>query len=246
MKSNSPEPNKSKSNSPEPNKSISPEKEFSQKLTFRDYLIASESKSNKPFPISRLIAPLLVQIGLILAVPAQALYTDLTGKTVILQTLPVNPYDVLRGYALNLNYNISRTTTLRRLPGWREWVRRNTLRNRQIAAGSSLYLILQEQQSFNRGVPRAWRPVRVTSDRPNTLPNNQVALKGVYQEGTFNYGLENYIIPEDQRQQISDDLLQAQQSREGRLPPIVVRVKVDPQGKAVPVSIRVRDRNYRF
>jgi uncharacterized membrane-anchored protein len=107
-------------------------------------------------------------------------------------------------------------------------------------------LILQEQQSFNRGVPRAWRPVRVTSDRPNTLPNNQVALKGVYQEGTFNYGLENYIIPEDQRQQISDDLLQAQQSREGRLPPIVVRVKVDPQGKAVPVSIRVRDRNYRF
>ncbi|AFZ24452.1 putative membrane-anchored protein [Cylindrospermum stagnale PCC 7417] len=235
-----------KSNSPEPNKSLSPEKEFSEKLTFRDYLIATEQKANKPLPLYRLVAPLLLQIGLILAVPAQALYTDLTGKTVILQTVPVNPDNVLQGYSLNLDYNISRTSTLRRLPGWREWVRKNSQRNRQVAAGSTLYLILQEQQSFGRGIPRAWRPVRVSSDRPYSLPNNQVALKGAYEDGAINYGLENYYIPDDQRQQINNDVMQAQRTRDGRLPPIVVKVKVDPQGKAVPVSMWVRDRNYRF
>ncbi len=240
MKSNSSESNKSSS------KSLSPEKEFSEKLTFRDYLIASEQTANKPLPLFRLVVPLLLQVGLILSVPAQAMYTDLTGKTVILQTLPVNRNEVLRGYALNLDYSISRPETLRRLPGWRQWVNKNSPKNQRIAEGSSLYLILQEQESFNSGVPRAWRPVRVSSDRPQSLNTNQVALKGAYQQGLINYGLENYYIPEDQRQQISRDLLQAQQNRNGKLPPIVVKVKVDPQGKAAPVSLWVRDRNYRF
>jgi uncharacterized membrane-anchored protein len=235
-----------KSNSADSNKSLSPEKEFSEKLTFGDYITATEQKANKPLPLFRLVVPLLLQVGLILAVPAQALYTDVTGKTVILQTVPIRPDDVLQGYSLNLNYNISRIATLRRLPGWREWVRRNSARNRPVAAGSILYLILQEQQSFSRGIPRAWRPVRIRSDRPNSLANNQVALKGTYQDGVINYGLENYYIPEDQRQQISNDLVRARENRDGRLPPIVVKVKVDPQGKAVPISMWVRDRNYRF
>jgi uncharacterized membrane-anchored protein len=237
------------SNSPESNKSLSPEKEFSEKLTFKDYLRATEQKSNKPLPLARLIIPLLAQIGLILAVPTQALYTDVTGKTVILQTVPVDPNNVLDGYALSLDYNISRLSNLRRLPGWADWVRRNSVRNRQVAQGSTLYLILQEQlqqQSFGRGVPRAWRPIRVSSNRPANLRANQVALKGTYQDGAINYGLENYYIPEDQRQQINNDIIQAQRTRDGKLPPIIVKVKVDPQGNAVPVSMWVRDRNYRF
>lgn len=235
-----------KSNSPNSNQSLSPEKEFSEKLTFKDYLIATEQTANKPTPLFRLIVPLVLQIGLILAIPAQALYTDVTGKTVILQTLPVDPNDVLQGYSLNLDYNISRTGTLRRLPGWQEWVNRNSQQNSLVAAGSTLYLTLQEQQSFGRGIPRAWRPVRVSSNRPNSLPNNQVVLKGTYQEGMINYGLENYYIPEDQRQQINNDIIRSRPTRNGKLPPIVVKVKVDPQGKAVPVSMWVRDRNYRF
>ncbi len=37
-------------------------------------------------PIWRLWVPLLLQTGLILASPAQPFYTQITGKTVILQT----------------------------------------------------------------------------------------------------------------------------------------------------------------
>ncbi|MBD2664368.1 hypothetical protein B6N60_00917 [Richelia sinica FACHB-800] len=227
-------------------KNISPEMEFSEKLTFRDYLRATEQQANKPLPIWRLIAPLMLQVGLILAVPGQALYTGVTGRTVVLQTASINAEDLLQGYNLNLDYNVSRPENLRRVPGWRDWVRRNSLRNGQIAQGSTLYLILQERESFNDGVPRAWRPVRISSSRPVFLPDEQVALRGTYQDGAVNYGLENYNIRESQRRRINEEILEAQQTRSGRRTPIVVRVKVDPQGNAVPESLWIRDRNYRF
>lgn len=234
-------------NFPEENKTLTPEKEFSEKLTFRDYLIATEQKANQPLPIWRLVAPLIAQIGLILAVPGQAMYTEMTGKTVILNTLPAYSNNVLQGSSLLLDYDISRTESLRRLPGWRDWERQNSLRNGRINQGSPLYLILQEQRSFNRrGVPPAWRPVRVSSDLPIYLSNNQVALKGNYQDGLINYGLENYFISDQKRRQINNDLSQLQQRRNGRRSPITVKVKVDPQGNAVPTSMWIGDRNYRF
>ncbi|NES99491.1 MAG: GDYXXLXY domain-containing protein [Sphaerospermopsis sp. SIO1G1] len=233
-------------NSSEQNQTLTPEKEFSEKLTFRDYLIATEQKANQPLPIWRLVAPLVVQVGLILAVPSQAMYTEMTGKTVILQTIPAYSNSILQGSSVTFDYNISRTDTLRRLPGWQDWVEQNSLRNDRINQGSTLYLVLQEQRSFNRGVPPAWRPVRVSSDRPIYLPNNQVALKGNYQDGLVNYGLENYYVSEEQRQQINEDLARLQQSRNRRRTPVTVKVKVDPQGNAVPTSMWIGDRNYRF
>jgi uncharacterized membrane-anchored protein len=235
-----------KNDFPEAKKTLTPEMEFSEKLTFRDYLIATEQKANKPLPIWRLIAPLLFQVGLIMAVPLQAMYTDVTGKMVVLQTTPVEANDVLRGSSLNLDYNISRPETLRRLPGWNNWLRRNSRRGRQIIQGSTLYLILQERRSFDRNELQSWRPIRVSNNRPVYLSNNQVALKGNYQDGLINYGLENYFITDEQRREINNDLAQIQESRNGREEPILVRVKVDPQGNAVPMGLSIRDRNYRF
>jgi len=235
-----------KNDFPESKRTLNPEMEFSEKLSFRDYLIATEQKANKPLPIWRLIAPLLFQVGLIMAVPLQAMYTDVTGKMVVLQTTPVEANDVLRGSSLNLDYNISRPETLRRLPGWNNWLRRNSRRGRQIIQGSTLYLILQERRSFDRNELQSWRPIRVSNNRPVYLSNNQVALKGNYQDGLINYGLENYFITDEQRREINNDLAQIQESRNGREEPILVRVKVDPQGNAVPMGLSIRDRNYRF
>ncbi|MBD2136162.1 GDYXXLXY domain-containing protein [Anabaena sp. FACHB-1237] len=271
------------SKKPETNKTLTPEMEFSEKLTFRDYLIAMEQKENKPLPIWRLVAPLLLQVGLILAVPTQAMYTDVTGKTVILQTTSVNADDILLGNSLNLNYDIDRPQVLRKLPGWNEWVTKNSLRNRQINPGSTLYLILQEQRFSNNSntvisddmdsdfsnentrqntrnifrnnlrnnqgnsnLPRVWRPVRVSSNLPNNLSNNQVALKGRYQGGYINYGLDNYYLSDQEKRQINNNLAQVQDNENGRIDPILVKIKVDPQGNAAPMSMWIGDRNYRF
>ena len=74
----------------------------------------------KRLPAWRLWVPLLLQIGLIAAVPATAVYTFMTGKTVVLQTAPVDPYDLLRGYYQVLSYDISDRTNLEKLPGWKD------------------------------------------------------------------------------------------------------------------------------
>jgi uncharacterized membrane-anchored protein len=105
---------------------------------------------------------------------------------------------------------------------------------------------LQERRSFDRNELQSWRPIRVSNNRPVYLSNNQVALKGNYQDGLINYGLENYFITDEQRREINNDLAQIQESRNGREEPILVRVKVDPQGNAVPMGLSIRDRNYRF
>ncbi|CEJ44025.1 GDYXXLXY domain-containing protein [Umezakia ovalisporum] len=239
-------------------RTLSPELEFSEKLTFRDYLIATEEKANRPLPLWRLLIPLLIQTGIILAVPTQAMYTNFTGRDVILQTLAQDPNNFVQDFYLRLEYNISRVENLRELPGWDDLLRVNKGRNRRLLSGTNLYLILQEQQNLsNRGVPRAWKPVRVSSNLPQSLPRNQVALKGVYQDNAVIYGIETYYLPQEQRQQISNDILQSVQltrkNRGRQIQPITVRVKVDPQGNAVPVSLWVRngktfpmDRNYRF
>ncbi|AUT02972.1 membrane-anchored protein [Nostoc sp. CENA543] len=228
-------------------KTLSPEAEFSKKLTFKDYLTATEQKYNQPLPFWRLFVPLMLQAGLILSVPTQAAYTNLTGREVILQTVASSPENVLQGYALNLDYNIARVSNLRRLPGWNDLVRRNRGRNGRLLSGTDIYVILREQQSFGRGVPRAWRPVRVSDTLPISLPNNQVALRGVYENGVINYGVETFNVAEEQRQLISEDIRRSsRQNRTRQLRPITVKVKVDPQGNAVPMSLWVRDRNYSF
>ncbi|MEB3218565.1 MAG: GDYXXLXY domain-containing protein [Nostocales cyanobacterium 94392] len=192
---------------------------------------------NKPIPILRFLIPLLIQSGFILAIPAQSVQTYLTGKTVILQTVPVDPYNILTGYYQILNYDISVQSTLEKLPGSKDVLK----------DGSSFYVILQEEKTTDEKIPKAWKPVRLSKKLPDSLADNQVALKGKYQYGSIKYGLEQYNIPEDQRNQINDNISQAAQSATQRQPqPIVVEVKIDSQGKAVPVSMWVKERNYRF
>ena len=72
-----------------------------------------------PFRRWRFWIPLILQTALIAAVPAQAVYTHLTGRTVVLKTVPVDPYDLLRGYSQTLAYDISQPNNLKSLPGWK-------------------------------------------------------------------------------------------------------------------------------
>ena len=57
------------------------------------------------------------------------------------------------------------------------------------------------------------------------------------------YGLERYYMPENQRDQINSTITEAQRNNQQSF---VVEVKVNAQGKAIPVSLWVRDRNYKF
>ncbi|WP_414566556.1 MULTISPECIES: GDYXXLXY domain-containing protein [unclassified Anabaena] len=195
----------------------------------------------------RFVIPLLIQAGFILAVPAQAVYTLMTGRTAVLQTVPVDPYDLLRGYSVILNYEISLTSNLKQLPGWTELVKQHPSSHQQfdLESGTNLYVILEEQKSTGE-VPQAWKPVRVSGELPTSLNDNQIALKGISGYNSISYGLETYYIPEDQRNDINNDISTARPLKPGQPQPIVVEVKINPQGNAVPLSMWVRDRRYNF
>jgi uncharacterized membrane-anchored protein len=223
-------------------------------------------------PVWRFWIPILFQTSLILGVPAQAIYTQLTGKTVILQTVPVDPYELLRGYSQTLRYDISSQDSLRKLPGWKELPKQQSHGNKLtfIEPGTHLYVILAEPLApALTKLPQAWKPIAVSIKRPAKLPAHQVALKGLAQPGFIQYGLETYYIPEEQREQINSDLRAARQADPTQLqqtpplansrqlqqtPPVVMEIKVNAQGDAVPISLwakvgeasKPQIRNYRF
>lgn len=204
------------------------------------------TQSPSPIPAWRFWVPLLVQTALILSVPAQAVYTQLTGRTVILQTVPVDPYNLLQGYSVTLSYSISSPTLLRSLPGWDKLPKETDSHPTFLAPETRLYVILEAPQA---SIPKPWKPIRVSPTYPASLPANQVALQGRANNGLVEYGLETYFIPEDQREQINNKMNQAQQNQPGtprQEQSVVVETKVDAQGQAVPVSIWIGDHNYHF
>ncbi|NER03387.1 MAG: GDYXXLXY domain-containing protein [Okeania sp. SIO3C4] len=198
-------------------------------------------------PIWRFILPLTVQLALILSVPAQAIYTTITGRTVVLQTVPVDPYDFLRGYYQVLSYDISRKDNLSQLPGWNKFELESSGKF-SAQNPTNIYVILAAPETTeNLDIPKVWKPVDVSAKQPQNLPDNQIAIQGKFNGWTVNYGLETYYMPEDKREDINQDIRAAQTTvnLEGEIP-FVVEVKVSSQGQAVPVSLWVRDRNYKF
>ncbi len=194
----------------------------------------------KQIPAWKFWTPLLFQLILILAVPSQAFYTQITGKTVVLQTAPVDPYDFFRGYYQTLSYDISNTNTLKVLPGWSEIAKGEEY----LPTGTLIYVTLEQPKDSSKSQhPSAWKPIKVSAEYPQNLSNNQIALQGKSTGWNIEYGLERYYMPENQREQINSTITEAQMKDQQSF---VVEVKVNAQGKAIPVSLWVRGHNYKF
>ncbi|MCU0532992.1 MAG: GDYXXLXY domain-containing protein [Hydrococcus sp. Prado102] len=197
----------------------------------------------------RFWVPLIFQSVLILVAPAQAIYTQMTGKTIILQTVPVDPYDILRGYSQTLRYSISRIETLEALSGWNTIVGAdNRDREGNLEPGARFYVILQapEKAALSGQAPRPWKPVAVSRDRPTSLPPNRIAIQGEKSDYLWiDYGLETYYFPENQREEINAQINQTIPDS-GQERPFVVEVKVDSQGRALPISLWIGEKNYNF
>ncbi|MEC4802668.1 MAG: GDYXXLXY domain-containing protein [Jaaginema sp. PMC 1079.18] len=195
----------------------------------------------------RFLLAILLQSVLILVVPAQAIYTRLSGQTVILQTRPVDPMDLLRGNYQVLDYEISRVENLQLLPGWPEILTLQRNGESILVEGTQFFVILQAPASPQRDLrpPQSWIPVEIRRSRPENLGRDRVALAGRYRDGALIYDLERYYMPEAQIQEINNRIanLQNQPGQEGSF---VVEVKIDREGEAVPVSLWVGPQRYQF
>ena len=111
------------------------------------------------------------------------------GKTVVLQTAPVDPRDLFRGDYIVLRYEIS---TLDRVPGY--W---------QINEGDKIYVKLEKQDDV-------WDAVQVSKSEPdNWYYFITGEVKDVWDRTILvEYGIEAYFVPEGEGREIerADDL----------------------------------------
>jgi uncharacterized membrane-anchored protein len=193
----------------------------------------------------RLWAPLGLQSLLILSVLVAPVQTHLTGKTAVLRTQPIDPYDLLRGYSQTLSYDISNLDNLQKLPGWETIPKR---RDRSpglepvFYGDTSFYLVLQApDNSYSNQAPNPWQPIRISKDLPTDLASNQVAIKGKFEWSGATYGLERYYMPEARRDEINDAVQIANRNQTG-----AVEIKVRQDGYAVPVKLWVGQEAFEF
>jgi uncharacterized membrane-anchored protein len=198
----------------------------------------TSATSTKKTSWGHFLIPLLLQTALILTIPARALITSVTGQTIILQTVPVDPYDLLRGYSQTLRYNISDISDLKSLKGWEElWEKTQNQKfdpkqeYLYISEAIELYVILEAPKDQAQIPPQPWKAIAVSLEKPQNLPENQVALQGVALFNSVKYGLETYYFPEAKRIEINQKISRNQGNQQNSF---VVEVKVDQQGYAIP------------
>ncbi|NJN31195.1 MAG: GDYXXLXY domain-containing protein [Synechococcales cyanobacterium RM1_1_8] len=203
---------------------------------------------HRPIDRWRFWLPLGLQLALVLAIPLRNSYTVLTGETLVLQTVPVDPYDLLRGYSQTLRYGISARETVAELPGG-EFLKLEEGAMGDFGDRIPLYLVLEPPEppepnaaQDNPPAPKSWKPIRVSATPP-ALADTELFIKAHSQGSEIIYNLERYYMPESQRQDLNDTIAQLQQDDPQSLK---VEVKVDRFGAAVPVALLIGGDRYQF
>ncbi len=239
---------------PTPSQRLESQKPESQKLESQKLELPNlvpESVASLPphrrLPSWRFWLPMLLQLGLILPVPLRNAYVSVVGKTIILETIAVDPYDLFRGYSQVLAYKISDSDSFEKLPGYQivEQLENQSGDNRQQLKTEAFYVLLEAPKGKTDATasPRVWKPVGIVRDRPTTLPANQIALHATSNGNAILYNLERYYMPEDRRNEINQTVQELQSREVGE---VKVEAKVDRFGKAIPVSLWLGDRRYQF
>ncbi len=168
--------------------------------------------------------PLLFQGMIVFSIPAQKAYTLTTGTTVFLQTVPVDPYDLLRGRYVTLDYAAAQQETLETVPGWAPELQEKPV----------VYVILKPGEALRD----PWIPVGIQGQFPQTIPPGHQVIQGRWRRwGGLDFGLSQYFIPEGSGAGLEADLSDHPQAARAE-------VKVDAQGRSALVQLWVEDRNY--
>jgi uncharacterized membrane-anchored protein len=125
----------------------------------------------KPF-----ITAIVLQMAILLFLGGFNMYVLAAGRTVLLKTIPVDPWDMFRGDYLALNYDVSTIKSAK-----------------HYEAGKEVFVVLEKHNPY-------WS-VSYVSDKLPELTGDQVALKGKINYALDNeihvrYGLEQYYVPE--------------------------------------------------
>ncbi|MBU0548631.1 MAG: GDYXXLXY domain-containing protein [Candidatus Omnitrophica bacterium] len=134
-----------------------------------------------------------------------------TGKTVLLETVPVDPRDFLRGDYIILRYKIS-TIDLQQIQSEESYY----------GQGERVYVKLEPKEKF-------WEARAVETKKP--VSDNGVYIKArvkycYNKKLELNYGIESYFVPEGEGKDIEKNM-------RGNKSSVEVEVLVDTSGNAI-------------
>lgn len=171
------------------------------------------------------ILAVLIQLVILASVPAKKYYTLNTGTTVTLKPIAYDPYDILSGYYLRLNYDISM---------------RGVHRPRRIDRGDDQPPLTELEKDFlnlDRGrvygvlVPDSesefYKLDSLSNDTPEEMTEEAVLIKGFKPSDYrgIEWGVEKYYVPETQRKRLDKKFRENMENSK-------VYVKVDKFGNA--------------
>ncbi len=171
----------------------------------------------------RFWVPMSLQLLLVLAVPATKVGAFTSGTTIQLAIAPVDPYDLLRGRYMALDYAVENLETLQKLPGWQA----------DYAYGThDLYVTLRPGAA---GQP--WQATALNAERPTGLSAGSAIIRGRLKDGTMQLGLREYYMPEDRGDAAEAAIRRSPQSARAEL-------KVDDHGNAVLTGLWIENQRY--
>lgn len=180
---------------------------------------------------------LALQLAIALAVPLPKAIVQATGTTIALRTVPVDPYDILRGRYVTLDYAAERMVRSG-LPGWDDVASAPYARSRPI------YLTLEpDPEPPPSLLIEVWHPVAVSLEPPRDLARGQKLIKAHYRQAGRRFqrgvdlGLSQYFIPEERGDALEKDM---NANRDAT----AAEIKVDRRGNSVLVKLWVEDRSY--
>lgn len=129
---------------------------------------------------------LVAQFAVVAAVPARQVAARWTGTPILLETRPVDPYSILAGYYVTLDYEA-------------EWPAKSLVEP-GLAPGERVWLTVE------RAAP-AWRAVSVTRDRPAAAPD-RVAIRARWRDPNVEIdGAGRFYLPEARRGRVDAERL---------------------------------------
>lgn len=103
-------------------------------------------------------------------------YRVTSGESILVKVVPLDPRDLLRGQYLRLGYEFSRPWDF-------------TAARVQVPADGPVWVVLRRAGEFHV-------PARLALERPTTLGPGEVALRGRARYGRYEFGVEQYFVPE--------------------------------------------------
>jgi len=173
--------------------------------------------NKKVITFSIIILWLVISLGFI----GLKQYTISTGKKVLLETVPVDPRDFLRGDYVILNYKIS-NLDFSKLVSFRQ----------KFDCGKNFYVKLEQRGKY-------WEAIAI--NKKEEIKKEDVIIKGKVRHGDrVEYGIENYFIPEGKGKEIEQSM------RRGSGNTVSVEAIVDKFGNAIINKLYINDKEVKF